>query len=68
MNCNPHDKPVNSATSIGVPRSTVPPRNRSCVKCNFQLNDDCRFCPNCGSKTEEQQQQPEVQKPDPKVF
>lgn len=65
MNCNPHDKPVN--TAIGVPRSTIPPRHKSCTKCSFQLNDDCRFCPNCGAKAEEQQQ-PETQKPDPTVF
>lgn len=66
MNCNPQDRPVNAAT--GQQSRAVPSRHRSCAKCTFQLNTDCLFCPNCGTKVEEQKQQPEVQKPDPTVF
>ena len=68
MNCNPHDRPVNAAQGAGAARTAVPPKHKTCSSCSFQLNEDCKFCPNCGAKAEAAQAQPEVQKPDPTVF
>merc|ERR1712137_1049810 len=67
MYCNPQDRPVN-ASNLGVPASPLPAKHRTCPSCAFQLNNDCRFCPNCGTKVPEPQEETLKDQPDPRTF